>query len=407
MKEKNNVVDTTINSISLCSGIGMLDEAVGFALEHFGLKHDTVAYAEWEGYPAQQLVTLMDQGALDSAPVWCGDFADLDWQAFHGSVDAFIAGYPCQAWSSAGKRLGFADKRWVWGHIEHGLSIVRPRFVYLENVRGLISGGGLGATIAGLSRLGYDAEWSTLYASSVGASHQRDRIFIFGFMADGGGMRERRGESLLKRNGDVKGRSSIARNGQRVMADDSGIRRRGEPATRQQSDAGIRRKGVVDSDRKFHGAGNRDQLQSRSVANAGDQVEHRAGASRKPEGKAAGKGRTVAGQHDDWSEKLLFAPGQNDPRWDQIIRERPDLAPTIERDVRILVDGLAPILDKRFRADDANGSKPLARKDAKALITDMMVERDRMLRCAGNGVVPAQAATAYIELMKRAGVPKA
>ncbi len=359
----------TINSISLCSGIGMLDEGVGFALEHFGLQHRTVAYAEWEGYPAQQLVTLMDEGALDPAPVWCGDFADLDWKAFHGTVDAFVAGYPCQAWSSAGKRLGFADKRWVWGHIEHGLSIVRPRFVYLENVRGLISGGGLGATIAGLSRLGYDTEWSTLYASSVGASHQRDRIFIFGFMADGAGKRGR-----------------------------------GEPAARQQPNAGIRRKSVVNANGKLYSAGHRDQLQSRSAPNASDKVEHRTGASRKPEGKAASKGRSIAGKLVDWAEELLFAPGQNDPRWDQIIRQRLDLAPTLERDVRILVDGLAPILDKRIRTDNALGGRPLARKDAKALITEMMVERERMLRCAGNGVVPAQAATAYIELMKRAGI---
>ncbi len=379
-KENNNVARPTINSLSLCSGIGMLDEGVNFALEHFGLGHRTVAYAEWEGYPAQQLVSLMETGAMDPAPVWCGDFADLDWTAFHGLVDAFVAGYPCQAWSSAGKRLGFADKRWVWGHIEHGLSIVRPRFVYLENVRGLISGGGLGATIAGLQRLGYDTEWSTLHASAVGASHQRDRVFIFGFMADG-----------------------------------AGKRRSSEPATRQQPHTGIRGKGVVDSDRKLHGAGNRNQLQPRAVANASDQVEHRSRKAREPERKAAGKRRGLTGKLVDWAEELIFAPGQNDPRWDQIVRERPDLGPTVERDVRSLVDGMATVLDKRYGSDDKGGSRKLAIARAKAFVAEYLMpsnnrssaasERERMLRCAGNGVVPVQAAVAYIELMKRAGVP--
>ncbi len=368
-KENKNVADTSINAISLCSGIGMLDEGVALAFEHFGIGHRTVAYAEWEGYPAQQLVTLMETGAMDPAPVWCGDFADLDWKAFHGVVDAFVAGYPCQAWSSAGKRLGFADKRWVWGHIEHGLSIVRPRFVFLENVRGLISGGGLGATIAGLSRLGYDTEWSTLYASTVGASHQRDRIFILGFMADG-----------------------------------AGIRRRTEPAARQQPHARLRSQGMVNTDRKLHSAGHRNQFQPRAVADAGHQVEHRERAPRKPERKAGGEDRTKTSKPADWAEELLFAPGQNDSRWDQIIRERPDLAPTIERDLRKLVDGMAPVLDKRFHDNNKGRSRAMARKDAEARVSALLIERERMLRCAGNGVVPQQAAVAYIELMKRAGV---
>lgn len=403
-KENKNVVDPTINAISLCSGIGMLDEGVACALEHFGIKHRTVAYAEWEGYPAQQLVSLMETGAMDPAPVWCGDFADLDWKAFHGVVDAFVAGYPCQAWSSAGKRLGFADKRWVWGHIEHGLSIVRPRFVYLENVRGLISGGGLGATIAGLSRLGYDTEWSTLYASSVGASHQRDRIFIFGFMADGDGKLKR--SEAQQRRASITGRSSSPAQGKRIVAHDTGIGRLAKLAARQQSNAGVRSQGMVDSDSELHGTRHRNQLQPRSAADAGDQVQYRERAAHKPEGKAGGKIRTKAGEPVNWSEKLLFAPGQNDSRWDQIIRERPDLAPTIERDVRSLVDGLAPVLDQRIDANDKTGSRRLARKASEARINALLIERERMLRCAGNGVVPQQAAVAYIELMKRVGISK-
>lgn len=371
------MVDPAINGLGLCAGVGMLDEGVRLALEYFGIQYHTAAYAEWEGYPAQQLISLMETGALDPAPVWCGDFADLDWKAFHGVVDAFVAGYPCQAWSTAGKRLGFADKRWVWGHIEYGLSVVRPRFVYLENVRGLISGGGLGATIAGLSRLGYDTEWSTLYASSVGASHQRDRIFIFGFLADDIGKQSRRGGTRAiparRRESGIRGKDMAA---ERTLADRAGIRRRGEPSTRQQSNAGLRGKGVVNSDGKLHIAGNRHELQSRTAADAGDKVEYRQRQTRKPEGKAAGTKSTKASKHVDWEKELLFAPGQNDPRWDQIIRERPDLAPTLEPEFYRSPDGLAGTLD----------------------------ERERRLRCCGNGVVAIQSAVAYINLMRRAGI---
>lgn len=370
------MVGPTVNALSLCSGVGMLDEGVAFALEHFGLSHATAAYAEWEGYPAQQLVSLMEAGSLVPAPVWCGDFADLNWKAFRGVVDAFIAGYPCQAWSTAGKRLGFADKRWVWGHIEHGLSIVRPRFVFLENVRGLISGGGLGATIEGLSRLGYDTEWSTLYASSVGASHQRDRVFIFGYLADDRRMRKQRGEFLREWIADLAGRSKTTRGGS--VANRAGIRRPGNTPARQQSDAGLRGKSVDNTDRKLHRTSQRNDIQSRSAANAGREVEYRAGKRAQSQNKGAKSKRPGAGKFVDWGEELLFAPGQNDPRWDQIIDSRPDLKPTLEPEFYGLADGLAGTLD----------------------------ERERRLRCCGNGVVATQAAVAYINLMHRAGIKR-
>src|SRR5450830_2171821 len=62
--------DVALNSIELCAGVGMLGEGVRAAFAHLGVEHRTVCYVEREAPAASQLVTLMEAGALDPAPVW-------------------------------------------------------------------------------------------------------------------------------------------------------------------------------------------------------------------------------------------------------------------------------------------------------------------------------------------------
>ena len=78
------------NSIELCAGVGMLGESVRAAFAHLGVEHRTVCYVEREAPAASQLVTLMEAGALDPAPVW-SDMLTFDGAAWRDCVYLVIA----------------------------------------------------------------------------------------------------------------------------------------------------------------------------------------------------------------------------------------------------------------------------------------------------------------------------
>ena len=120
---------------------------------------------------------------MDAAPLW-SDSSTLDCRPFAGKVDWVIGGFPCQPWSFAGKRSTTDDSRWLWPHIERIIREVRPRGLFLENVPGLVRGG-LELVLKGLAEGGFDAEWGSLKASDVGASHRRERLFILAYRNDG------------------------------------------------------------------------------------------------------------------------------------------------------------------------------------------------------------------------------
>ena len=95
-------------------------------------------------------------------------------------VDLLTAGFPCQAVSVAGKRLGTDDERWLWPDTIRIIRLVRPRWVLLENVPGLL-GRGMSDVLGDLAASGYDAEWSLLSACFMGAPHTRERVFIVAY----------------------------------------------------------------------------------------------------------------------------------------------------------------------------------------------------------------------------------
>ena len=104
-------------------------------------------------------------------------------------VDLISAGFPCQPVSVAGSQLGQEDDRWLWPETIRIVRQLRPRYVLLENVPGLLSvdGGRLFGTVLGdLAASGFDAWWTCLSAAACGAPHIRDRVFIVGYRhADG------------------------------------------------------------------------------------------------------------------------------------------------------------------------------------------------------------------------------
>lgn len=103
-----------------------------------------------------------------------------------GRVDVICGGFPCQAFSIAGKRQGFEDTRGtLFFEIARFASILRPRLLFLENVKGLLNhdGGNTFETIiAALDELGYDVEWQVLNSKNFGVPQNRERVFIIGHL---------------------------------------------------------------------------------------------------------------------------------------------------------------------------------------------------------------------------------
>jgi DNA (cytosine-5)-methyltransferase 1 len=124
--------------------------------------------------------------------------------------DLLVGGFPCQAFSVAGKRKGFDDTRGtLFFDIARILSEKRPRHLLLENVKGLLSHdkGKTYQTILGvLADLGYRVEWQVLNSKNFGVPQNRERIFIIGHLRNecgrkvfplAGNSRETIGEGLV------------------------------------------------------------------------------------------------------------------------------------------------------------------------------------------------------------------
>lgn len=129
-----------------------------------------------------------------------GDLTAIDWAAVE-PVDIITGGFPCQDLSHAGKRAGMAlgTRSGLWSYMAEAINTIRPRLVVAENVRGLLSAEALrpvepctwcvgedpaldlralGAVLADLADIGYDAQWCGLRAADVGAPHGRFRVFL-------------------------------------------------------------------------------------------------------------------------------------------------------------------------------------------------------------------------------------
>ena len=103
-----------------------------------------------------------------------------------GSVDVICGGFPCQAFSIAGARRGFEDTRGtLFFEIARFASILRPRYLFLENVKGLLNhenGITFETIISTLDELGYNVEWQVLNSKNFGVPQNRERVFIIGHL---------------------------------------------------------------------------------------------------------------------------------------------------------------------------------------------------------------------------------
>jgi len=163
--------------ISLFSGIGGLDLAVRNVLGA-----ETEAYVEIDKFCQKVLKARIKDGYLDDAEIF-DDIKEFKWK----KTDMVVGGFPCQPFSVAGERKGETDDRNMWPDTLRVIRMARPRYVFLENVPGLLSGDDEGrqpyvyTILADLAEEGFDAEWEVIGADDAGSSHRRKRWFCFAY----------------------------------------------------------------------------------------------------------------------------------------------------------------------------------------------------------------------------------
>jgi len=180
---------------SLFSGYGGLDLA---ASQYFDA--EVAWHCEWEDAPS----AILEKHWPD-VPNY-RDVSKVDFREVE-PVDILTGGFPCQDLSLAGKRagLGPGTRSGLWSEFERAIETIKPKYVIIENVRGLVSAKAnnpdlehcplcmgetsngestmraLGGVLGNLADIGYDAEWTGIRASDAGAPHQRFRIFIVAY----------------------------------------------------------------------------------------------------------------------------------------------------------------------------------------------------------------------------------
>ena len=163
-----------MNHGSLFSGIG------GFDLAAEWMEWDNIFHCEWMPFPRKVLSHYFPNS------ISYEDITKTDFSIHRGTIDILTGGFPCQPYSSAGKRLGKEDERHLWPHMLRVISEVKPTYVVGENVRGLTNWNGgmvFEEVCVDLESQGYEVQPILLPACAVGAPHRRDRIWFVAYNA--------------------------------------------------------------------------------------------------------------------------------------------------------------------------------------------------------------------------------
>lgn len=414
-----------IHGLAICAGGAGLELGLHAALPDYR----TVCYVEREAAAVGTLLARMEEGSLDPAPVW-DDVTTFDCRLWRSVVHLVSAGFPCQPFSTAGRRKGQQDERWIWPSIARIIGEVAAPLVFLENVPGLLVRGGIDTVVSELEALGYTVERPLLIeAAAVGAAHERERVFLLAYRESGrlGMLRQPPGRRRLSdRSGaDLADTDRAQRAGQpgALLRDGAQGRRRPADDRGTVADAEEPRGRRISESNRWPTPANLDGPSTEladdlSVPGAGSgepgvlRVEAR-GAEAAP-GQWQRDGDTADDRRDDVAipgrvrlplpqpgnlrrqgrrleggaatelcrPSLPFAPGPNSDLWRDVLVQHPWLRPSIasaeiEPTLCLLADGLADLVGG---------------------------ERTDALRAAGNGVVPLCAAAAFTALVHLAGL---
>ena len=162
--------------IDLFAGIG----GFRFGMESAG--HECVAFCEIDKFARASYKAIHNtEGEIelhDITTVTDDEIRNI------GHVDAICGGFPCQPFSIAGHRRGFEDTRGtLFFEIARFAAILKPKYLFLENVKGLLNhdkGDTFETILSALDELGYDVEWQVLNSKDFGVPQNRERVFIIG-----------------------------------------------------------------------------------------------------------------------------------------------------------------------------------------------------------------------------------
>ena len=164
--------------LDLFAGIG------GFRLGMESAGHECVGFCEIDKFARKSYKAIHDtRGEIE-----LHDITTVSDESIRriGRVDIICGGFPCQAFSIAGARRGFEDTRGtLFFEIARFASILRPKLLFLENVKGLLNhdkGNTFKTIIGALDELGYDVEWQVLNSKNFGVPQNRERVFIVGHL---------------------------------------------------------------------------------------------------------------------------------------------------------------------------------------------------------------------------------
>jgi DNA (cytosine-5)-methyltransferase 1 len=177
---------------SLFSGIG------GFDLAAEWMGWNNLFHCEWNPFGQKVLKHHFPNS------ISYNDITKTDFTIHEGSVDILTGGFPCQPYSTAGKRLGKQDERHLFPEMLRCIKEVKPRWVVGENVRGLVSWGGgmvFNEVCDDLEREGYEVQSFLIPAAGVNAPHQRQRIWFVAYANDKG--RNTRFGEVQSKNGKI------------------------------------------------------------------------------------------------------------------------------------------------------------------------------------------------------------
>lgn len=168
---------------SLYSGIGAFEEA----LKREGLEYVLEFFSEIDKYAIETYCTIHEEREEKNI----GDINQVTEEdiAKVGDIDILTYGFPCQSFSMAGMRKGFADER-TGNLFFESMRVVRqkkPRILIAENVTGLVNhdnGQTLGVVLSTLEELGYINTYKVLNARDYGVAQARERIFIISIRED-------------------------------------------------------------------------------------------------------------------------------------------------------------------------------------------------------------------------------
>jgi DNA (cytosine-5)-methyltransferase 1 len=183
---------------SLFSGIG------GFDLAAEWMGWENKFHCEWNTFGQKVLHHYWPQAEQFT------DITKTDFTKYANRIDILTGGFPCQPYSSAGKRLGKEDERHLWPEMLRAIREIQPRWVVGENVLGLVNwSGGLvfHEVQTDLEAEGYEVQPYVLPAVSVNAPHRRDRVWFVAYSTRfNNGTNKLRG--LRCENGEIEGEGS-------------------------------------------------------------------------------------------------------------------------------------------------------------------------------------------------------